>query len=246
MTEGMIQAFVNGGFVILGVFVGALITGLGNILARRRKDKEEQNKAVSCLLSLYFYVFQLYEDPLLESIDSHVKDINKLSDFENEIESLKNIVLPSRSKAMQKYWTDCVGDLDQRIRAIIDNLAAKDPILACSLEAKLHILKMMDLAENRIAEGLEKFAQVRNVELPSDCVKRFQQKTKKDVLQVVLESARENLFKIAGNRKGRKQIERYLKEMHSNNNISEMQMSLIQDFVDITIKPTKHASFEHN
>ena len=85
MTEGMIQAFVNGGFVILGVFVGALITGLGNILARRRKDKEEQNKAVSCLLSLYFYVFQLYEDPLLESIDSHVKDINKLSDFENEI-----------------------------------------------------------------------------------------------------------------------------------------------------------------
>jgi hypothetical protein len=233
MSNEVIQSLINGIFVISGVIVGACIPELRFIFDRRRKIKEEKNKTISCLLSLYFYVSHLCgEEPLQEVIESSVNELRKQT--ENTIEIMngfEKVFLPSRSKSMQNYLNEGVESLKQRMKDAVDFLSARDPLLAYSLDAKIHILAIANLAENYTEECIGKYAQLRKINISPDYIDQLQRKTKRDVLSDVLGSIEENLYVVAGGKKFKKKIAQQLHDIQPQKEVSEIQKKLIKDLV---------------
>ena len=162
MSEGMLQSLIGGFFAVICVVVGAGITGIGNYRDRLRKRREDKNKTVFCLLSLYFYVSHLCADnPLQKVVESCFDDVRRecgIKDTDFLEDELKKILSPTQYTSVQKYLSNGIDELKQHLKDAVDRLSARNPILAYSLEAKLNVLSMMDLAENYVAEGIKKYS----------------------------------------------------------------------------------------
>lgn len=235
MSNEIIQTLISGSFVISGVIVGACISGLGNFFERRRKENKEKNKTISCLLSLYFYVSHLCgEDPLKDVIESSVGDLQKQYQSVNKkdiVNDFEKVFLPSRSESMQKYLNEGIESLKQRIKDAVDFLAARDPFLAYSLNAKIHVLAMANLAENYTEECMGEYARLRKINIPADYLNQLQRDTKRDVLSDVLESIEENLYVVADDQKMKKKIAQQLRGVRPKKDVSEMQKKLVKDLI---------------
>lgn len=235
MSNEMLQTLISGAFAIFGVIVGALISGLGNFFERRRKENEEKNKTISCLLSLYFYVSHLCEEkPLKDMIESSVNDLqkrNQSTNMKDIMDGFEKIFLPSRSESMQNYLYEGIEGLKQRIKDAVDFLAARDPLLAYSLNAKIHILEMANLAENYTNECMNMYAQLRKVNLSADYVNQLQRDTKRDVLSDVLGSIEENLYAVANDKKNKTKIAQQLRGLQPQKEVTEMQKKIIKDLI---------------
>lgn len=232
MSNEMILTLIS---AISGVIVGACISGLGSFIERRRKENEEKNKTISCLLSLYFYVSHLCgEEPLKDVLESSVGDLQKQYQFVNTrdiMNGFEKVFLPSHSESMQNYLNEGIESLKQRIKNSVDFLAARDPLLAYSLDAKIHILAMVNLAEKYTEECMGKFAQLRKIDISADYINQLQRETKKDVLSDVLGSIEENLYVVADDKKIKKKIAQQLRGIQPQKDVSEMQKKLIKDLI---------------
>ena len=239
ISEEIIPSLVGGVFAVICVVVGAGITGIGNYRDRLRKRREDKNKTVFCLLSLYFYVSHLCaDDPLQKVVESCFDDVRRgcgIKDTDSLEDELKKILSPTQYTSVQKYLSNGIDELKQRLKDAVDRLSARNPILAYSLEAKLNVLSMMDLAENYVAEGMKKYSALRGIEISPDNINKMQQDLKKDIMMDVMGSIKENLYAIESSRKGRKRISFFLENIQSSPKTFEGQKNNVKDIVQNVI-----------
>ena len=231
----MLQSLVGGVFAVMCVVVGAGITGIGNYRERKRKQREEKNKTIFCLLSLYFYVSHLcFDDPLQKVVESCFDDLRREGGTKNVDsleDELKKILSPSQYASVQKYLSNGIDELKEHLKDAVDRLSARNPILAYSLEAKLNVLSMRDLAENYVAEGMKRYSALREFEISPDYISKVQQDLKKDIMMDVMGSIKENLYAVGSGRKDRRKIALFLENIQSSSKASEGQKKIVKDIV---------------
>jgi len=174
------------------------------------------------------------DDPLQKVVESCFDDVRRecgITDADSLEDELKKILSPTQYTSVQKYLSNGIDALKQHLKDAVDRLSARNPILAYSLEAKLNVLSMMDLAENYVAEGMKKYSALRGIEISPDNINKMQQDLKKDIVMDVMGSIKENLYAIESSRKGRKRISIFLENIQSSPKTFEGQKNNVKDIV---------------